>query len=55
MLGRYPLDKHTIRILAQKELDQEAFREKVEEMKQKIKSRKWWHKLLPFKILIVRR
>ena len=40
---------------AQEELKQEAFREAVGAYKQKLKRRKWWHKLIPYRVIILRR
>ncbi len=48
-------DVNKIKEQAQKEIDQENFRTAVEAMKQKLKRRRWWHKLLPLKVVIVRR
>ncbi len=47
------LDK--VRREAQKEIDEEDFRSAVDRYKIKLRERKWWHRLMPFKVLIVRR
>jgi len=40
---------------AQKEIEEEEFAEAVERYKAKLRQQKWWHKFVPFKVLIVRR
>jgi hypothetical protein len=40
---------------ARKELEEELFREAVDKEKERILSKKWWHKLLPYKIVLIRR
>lgn len=49
------LNRATIEMLAKQELQEEANRIAIDRMKLKLKSRKWWHKLLPFKVIIIRR
>ncbi len=44
-----------IKEAALKELEEEKFKSEVEKCKNKLKERKWWHKLLPYKIIITRR
>lgn len=40
---------------AQDEVNQEKRRALVDIEKEKLKKKKWWHKILPFKIVITRR
>ncbi len=40
---------------ARKELAEEAFREEVDNYKTKLRRVRWWHYVLPWKIIIVRR
>jgi hypothetical protein len=40
---------------ALRELNEEAFREAVEQEKEKIRATKWWHKYIPYKIMLIRR
>lgn len=40
---------------AKKELEEELFRIAVDKYKEKLYKRKWWHKLIPFKLVIIRR
>lgn len=40
---------------AYREIREEQFRSAVEVEKSRIKAAKWWHKFVPFKILIIRR
>ncbi|MDJ0952537.1 MAG: hypothetical protein QNJ81_02540 [Acidimicrobiia bacterium] len=40
---------------AQKEIDEEDFAEAVRQYKIKLRQAKWWHKLVPFKLVLVRR
>lgn len=40
---------------AEKELKEEQRRHDVDSYKNKLKAKKWWHKLLPFKIVLIRR
>jgi len=49
------VDSKLILEMAQDELRKEEHYDAVQKMKEKLKSRKWWHKLLPFKIIITRR
>lgn len=49
------MDQNEIKEQALKELKEEQFREAVDKMKEKLKRAKWWHKLLPFKVIIIRR
>jgi hypothetical protein len=39
---------------AEKELEEELFREAVEKHKEKLKTKKWYNKLFPYKIIIKR-
>jgi len=38
-----------------KELEAEDYRKQVDKYKEKLRSKKWYHKLIPFKIIIIRR
>lgn len=40
---------------ARAELRAEEFREEVDRLKERLRSEKWWHRFVPFKIKIVRR
>lgn len=40
---------------ALKELEEEEFRNAVEKEKEKIRATKWWHKFIPFKLVLIRR
>lgn len=40
---------------AQAEIDEENFRAAVDAAKVKIRARQWWHALIPFRIVILRR
>jgi len=44
-----------IRAQAEKEIFEEDFREKVDACKEKLRQKKWWHGLFPWRIIIVRR
>lgn len=44
-----------IKKLAKEEIKEEDFRKAVDDMKVKLRAKKWWHKLIPFKIIIIRR
>lgn len=44
-----------IKSQAIKEIQEEDFRNAVDKMKEKMKSEKWYHKIIPFKIVIIRR
>jgi hypothetical protein len=40
---------------AQKRVKNKIFEEAVQRKVEQLKSKKWWHKLLPYRILIIRR
>lgn len=44
-----------VKTAAQEEIDEEDFKKAVEKMKKKIRSKKWWHIIFPFKLIIIRR
>jgi hypothetical protein len=44
-----------IRDQAEAELVEETFRAAVDACKVKLKAKRWWHKLLPFKVVIIKR
>lgn len=44
-----------VRNQARKEIEEEDFSEAVKRYKIKLREAKWWHKFVPFKILLVRR
>lgn len=44
-----------IKLQAEKELQEENNRILIDKMKDKLKSKKWWHKIWPYKIVIIRR
>ena len=41
--------------LANEEIQEEQFRKAVEKEKDKQRATKWWHKFVPFKIIVIRR
>lgn len=54
--GNEEMNIYEIKKQAQKELDEEQFRHAVERYKDKLrKSRSLWDKIIPFKIIIVRK
>ena len=44
-----------IQKLAMAEIEQEDLRIAIDKCKKKLRSNKWWHKFMPFKIVIIRR
>lgn len=54
MEGRV-MDFNLIKQQAEKELHEELFRVAVNKYKEKLRRKKWWHVILPFKIIIIRR
>lgn len=40
---------------AKQELEEEQHRQAVDEMKIHLRAKRWWHKLLPYKLIIIRR
>ena len=44
-----------VRNKAKEEIEAEDFREAVDRYKVKLRSQRWWHRLLPFKIIIIKR
>lgn len=44
-----------IRAIAEAELKQEQQREAIEQMKEKLRQEKWFHRLFPWKVVIIRR
>ena len=44
-----------VRNQAKKEIEEEDFAQSVKRYKVKLREAKWWHKIVPFKILLVRR
>lgn len=49
------LDVANIRAIAEAELKNEIFRNAVEEMKQKLRRVRWYHRLFPWRVVILRR
>lgn len=49
------MDIEKIKELAQKEIQEEDFRLAINEYKIKLRKAKWWHRLFPFKIVVIRR
>jgi len=49
------LDSNEVKRKAIAEYKAECFREAVDKYKIKLKQRKWWHRVVPWKIMIVRR
>lgn len=49
------MDLNKIKAQAEKELRDENFRHAVDKYKEKLRAKKWWHKIMPFKIVIIRR
>jgi hypothetical protein len=48
-------DIANIRAIAEAELKHELLREAVEKMKVELRQRKWFHRIFPWKIVIIRR
>lgn len=46
---------NSIREQALKEIHEEEFRRAVDEYKQKLRETKWYHRIFPWKIIILRR
>lgn len=44
-----------IKAVAIAEIREETFRLAVDACKAKLRAKRWWHKLLPFKIVIIKR
>jgi len=44
-----------IQEIAKSEIEHEEFRRAVDKCKEKIRAKRWWHKLMPFKIVIIKR
>lgn len=40
---------------AEKELEEEKRREEIERIKENLRKKKWYHKLFPYKIRLIRR
>ena len=50
------MNTEVLRKIAEEEVKAERDREEIEKIKKKLREHKpWWHRLLPFKIVIVRR
>lgn len=49
------MDIEKIKAQAEKEISEENFQRAVQKYKEKLKQRKWWHSLMPFKVMIIRR
>lgn len=49
------IDMDEIKRIAHDELRKEIIREKIDSYKSKLKQVKWWHKLMPYKIILIRR
>lgn len=44
-----------IKAKAESEIRAEEFRKAVDAYKEKLRAKKWWHKLFPYKIVILKR
>jgi hypothetical protein len=44
-----------VRAQAEREIDDENFRAAVDAAKVKLRARRWWHSLIPYRIVILRR
>lgn len=51
----FKMDIEKIKKTALKEHQEELFREEVELYKEKLRAEKWWHRLIPFVIVIKKR
>ena len=49
------MNKNDVLKQAEKEVQEELFREAVEYQKDKLRAIKWWHKYIPYKIVLIRR
>lgn len=49
------LNPVAIRALAQAELNEERRRALIDAEKQRLRARRWWHRLIPFRITLTRR
>ena len=49
------MDKGAVYLRAKVEIAKEDFRSAVEAEKTRIRKAKWWHRLIPFTIIIIRR
>lgn len=47
-------DKSYIRQIAEAEIREEEFRKAVDACKKRLKERKWYHRLFPYKLVFVR-
>ncbi len=48
-------DEYNVRKQAELEIAEENFNQAVADYKIKLRARRWWHALIPFKIVILRR
>lgn len=44
-----------IKAQAEKEIQEEDFRKAVDTCKEKLRAKKWWHAVMPWKIVIIKR
>lgn len=49
------IDLELVKSKAYEEIQEENFRVAVEEYKKKLRTKKWWHALFPWKIVFIRR
>jgi hypothetical protein len=49
------MNAQEIETTAKQEIANERFREAVESAKRRLRERRWWHRIFPFKIAITRR
>lgn len=49
------MDIEEIKAQAVKELEEEQYREAVDKCKEKLKAKKWYHSLFPYKIVFIKR
>ena len=49
------MNKEEIKRQAEREIKEEAFRKAVDKMKEKLRAKKWYHSLFPWKIVIIKR
>lgn len=49
------MNREEIRKQAEKELEEEQYREAVDKYKERLKAKKWYHKLFPYRIVFIKR
>lgn len=49
------MDMEAVKLQAKKEIELENFQGAVKKYKEKLKSAKWYHKIFPWKVIIIKR